>query len=170
MAGAPLTPEERERIRALHAAGKSLHAIHQALGRSKSTISRACEQMGLTFDRARTAAAAKAVQTDAKALRASTSHRLLLKANELLDQMDAPHLVWNFGGRDNTYNEHTLDKPPTGDLRNLMSAAGTALDKHIALERVDTDSGVDAAKSVLGQLGEALQVAADQLNGTADAS
>ncbi len=78
--------------------------------------------------------------------------------------MDKPHLVFNFGGKDNTYEEHLLQSPPTGDLKNLMVSAATAIDKHIVLERHDaTDPGVMG--SLLGTLLEGLQTK----HGTGDA-
>ena len=59
-APAPLSDEERQQIRDLHAAGHGCNAIARQLGRDRSTISRAANDMGLTFDRARTRAATAA--------------------------------------------------------------------------------------------------------------
>ena len=99
---------------------------------------------------------------DNKALRVSTARRMLIKANELLDQMDQPHIVFNIGGKDNIYTEQLMDRPPTVDLRNLMITAATALDKHLVLEKHDAGAGTDAdhAVSAIGQIGEALTAAA----------
>src|SRR4051812_29834207 len=101
-----------------------------------------------------------------KALRAVTSRRLLHEANKALDRLDEPYLVFAFAGKDGLYREHTLELPPAGEVRNLMTAAAVAIDKHAVLEKLDTDTGSAAAKSMLGALGEALQVAADNINGT----
>lgn len=116
------------------------------------------------FSRLQTKNATAAALIDNKAMRVLAAQRLIVKAHETLDQMDEPHLVFNFGGKDNTYEEHLLAKPPTGDLRNLMVIAATAIDKHIVLERHDaTDPGVMG--SLLGTLLAGLQ----QKHGTGDA-
>ncbi len=131
-----------------------------------STVSRLAAEAGIVgaFERSQTKNATEAVIADSRALRAATARRLIAKANDLLDQMDQPHIVFNIGGKDNIYTEQLMDRPPTGDLRNLMVTAATAIDKHIVLERHDaTDPG--AMGSLLGSLLEGLQ----QKHGTGDA-
>ena len=141
----PVGDAEREQIRVLHARGESLNAIAKQLGRSKSTIAHHCKAMGLSFDRSATIEATEARVADTKAKRAEVSARFLAKAGELLDQMDQPHLAFNFGGKENTYNEHLLDRAPTGDLRNLMESAAKAFGQHLAQERHDADDGTGLA-------------------------
>jgi len=53
--------------------------------------------------------------------------------------------VYAFGGRDNDYNERLLDRPPTTDIRNLMTSFGIALDKHLKLDDHDAEDGDGAA-------------------------
>lgn len=133
---------------------------------SVGTVTKIAKESGATdaFDRSQTKNATEAVIADSRALRASTARRLIVKANDLLDQMDQPHIVFNIGGKDNIYTEQLMAKPPTGDLRNLMVTAATAIDKHIVLDRHDaTDPG--AMGSLLGTLLEGLQ----QKHGTGDA-
>jgi hypothetical protein len=116
------------------------------------------------FSRLQTKNATEAAMVDCRAVRAVTARRLLAKANDLLDQMDRPCIVFNIGGKDNVYTEHPMDRPPTADLRNLMVTAATALDKHMALDKHDaTDPG--GAASLLGALFEGLQ----QRHGAGDA-
>lgn len=131
-----------------------------------STVSRLAAEAGIVgaFERSQTKNATEAVIADSRALRAATARRLIVKANDLLDQMDQPHIVFNIGGKDNIYTEQLMQRPPTGDLRNLMVTAATAIDKHIVLERHDaTDPGVMG--SLLGTLLEGLQAK----HGTGDA-
>lgn len=137
MSAPPVTDAERDRIRILHARGLSCGQIAAELGRVKSTITRQCKAMGLSFDREQTKAATEAKVADSAARRAETSRRFLEKANELLDQMDRPHIAYNFGGKDNTYEEHEFEKPPVDALRTLMQAAATAFDKHMAQDKHD---------------------------------
>ena len=108
---AKLTPTEVEHIRRLHGEGRSLRSIATELGRSFSVVGRYCRDMGLTFNAERTANATEKKQAENKAKRAELECRLLDEATELLDQLHEPHLVYNFGGRDNTYEEHTLTEP-----------------------------------------------------------
>ena len=131
-----------------------------------STVSRLAADAGIVgaFERSQTKNATEAAALDSKALRVRTARRFLDKANELLDQMDEPHLVFNFGGKDNTYEEHLLQKPPTGDLKNLMVSAATAIDKHLVLERHDSASS-DAASSLLDAVANGLHSAYESLGG-----
>lgn len=154
----PWTEQDGEQLRELHATGKSLHAIAKTMNRSKHTISRRAAAAGLTWDRTRTRTATTALKDDAKQRRARLSLLLLQRAEELLQQMDQPFLAFSFGGRDNTYTEHQLDRPPPGDIRNLMNAVGIAISKHADLEQIDSAHQADDAKSLLAGLGRALGV------------
>lgn len=64
--------------------------------------------------------------------------RLLDAAERALADMESPAKIYNFGGRDNTYNERNVDRPPTQDQRNLAIIAGVMLDKHAVLEKFDS--------------------------------
>jgi transposase-like protein len=140
-------------------------------GVNPQTVGNIAKRAGVVdaFSRLQTENATRAAAIDSKALRVSTARRFLDKTNELLDQMDEPHLVFNFGGKDNTYEEHLLKKPPTGDLKNLMVSAATAIDKHLVLERHDSASS-DAASSLLDAVANGLQTAYESLGGASDKS
>lgn len=154
----PWTPAEDTILRALHESGRSLHAIAKEMGRSKDTISRKAAALDLSWDRTRTAAAAQAVVVDNKARRVALTATLYTRAEDLLAQMTEPHLVFNFGGKENDYNERLLERPPTGDLRNLMQSASIALQRAVHLEQIDSAGGVEKERSLLAQIGEALGV------------
>jgi transposase-like protein len=150
-------------VRAGH---KGRNQVARDHGVALSTVTKLAKEAGVTdaFDRAQTKNATAAAIVDNKAMRVLAAQRLIVKAHELLDQMDQPHTVFNFGGKDNTYEERLLPKPPTGDLRNLMVTAATAIDKHLVLERHDAnDPG--AMGSLLGTLLDGLQAR----HGTGDA-
>lgn len=120
------------------------------------------------FDRSTTERATRAKVADQRAQRAVTSQRFLDEANALLDEVHRPHIVFNIGGRDNVYTEHLMAEPPTADKRNLIVSAATAFDKHLKADLHDSDAGAEGAKSVLGALGAALQVAAGELGEPAE--
>lgn len=144
-----VTDEERARVAELHAAGLSRNAIAAELGRPWSTVTKIARQLGLSFDRSQTRAAVEARKVDLAAMRADLAHLALVKAKGFLDALDQPFLAFNFGGKDNTYEEHLLDRPPTGDIRNLMTAFGIATQRSLELTKFDVDpnegaSAVDA--------------------------
>lgn len=133
------TDEESTRLTELHAAGKSLHFIANELGRSKRTISVWAEKLGLSFDRAETAKAAEAVHVDNKARRARIEERLLIEAEKVIDQMWSETLVFSFGGKDNTYEEHTLKQPTYSDQKTIAQTVATALNAANKLHEMNSE-------------------------------
>lgn len=157
--GSTITGQERADIVAMIERGMTRNDIQRATRRSGSTISGIAKAEGLTFGRRDEIRAATAARTaDNRAKRAEISAKLLAKADALLDEMDGPFLAFNIGGKDNVYTEHPLDAAPSGDKRNLMQAASTALGRHIDLERHDVDEAAGDARSMLAELGKALGV------------
>lgn len=94
--------------------------------------------------RDRTKNATEAKMADMAARRAEISQRMIDVAQQALDDMQSPAMIYNFGGKDNTYNEREVPRPPTGDQRNLMIIAATALDKHRMLDQYDSQQGFAA--------------------------
>lgn len=164
--GKRISDEVREAILAdVRAGGMSVRAIAERHDVSRSTVSTYAKAAGLHggFDRTRTAAATQARQVDLAARRAVLKARLLDEAEQLLDQIHRPHIVFNIGGRDNCYTEHLMEAPPTGDIRNLMQAASTAMQRHMDLERLDHDREDDEATSLIGQLAAGFDAAYREL-------
>ncbi|GAB3224170.1 hypothetical protein GCM10027447_12520 [Glycomyces halotolerans] len=152
----PRIPDDKraEILKDIESGKLSRNAIARKHHVGPATVSRIADEARLDqpFDRTETKNATEARQADNRARRAELSSRMLKKAGQLLDQMDRPHLAHSFGGKENSYNEHLLDKPPTGDLRNLMITAATAIDKHVVLEKVDADTGAETVGSLLDSL------------------
>jgi hypothetical protein len=153
-----LIQQHGDQIRALAAAGKSRNDIARELNISAGSVTAIAKEIGVSFDRSATATAVRARSIDCKARRLALSERLLDEAEALLDQLHQPFKAFAFGGRDNTYCEHDLPGPPTGDQRNLMQAASTAIGRHIDLTKHDADAGLEAETSLLAALGTALGV------------
>ncbi|MGP4019968.1 helix-turn-helix domain-containing protein [Saccharopolyspora sp. 5N708] len=84
-ASRPVTEQERERVRELHAQGKTRNAIAKIMGRSPGTISTIARELGLAFDRSATAAASAAKAADNKARRVEIAHPATAWAAELVD-------------------------------------------------------------------------------------
>lgn len=167
--GRPVTLHQRARILDLHAKGLGRNEIARLVGVAQPTVTKVVRADGGSFDRAATASATKARVTDLAALRASLSVRLVEKAHGLLDDMDGEFLAFAFGGKDNDYNEHTLPKPPTGDIRNLMQSAAIASKESRELVRFDSDGGAGKAGNLLDALAAGITEAARLLDDDVDA-
>lgn len=142
MAVRPVTDQERERVRQLHADGWSRAAIARELGRSASTVGRIAARLGLPWDRTATEAATRARTADLAARRAELAGLLLDDAFRLRERLYAPTIVYDWiktGEAAGTFVSHTLDLPPHADARNIMTTVAIAVDKHLALVRADQD-------------------------------
>lgn len=129
---------------------------------SVSTVQRIARRLGIETEVWKTdhirAATAAAIDRR-RAERSDLADLLQRRARELLRQMDGPFLVFNFGGKDNTYEEHTLDGPPTGDIKNLMHAAVQALGKALDIDQMDHRPDDGAADDTLGKFFEGVATA-----------
>lgn len=132
-----LTDAESARIRELHAQGESCAAIGDAIGRNKSTVSRHCRKLGLSFDRAPTSAATEAKQADNKARRASHVTALLEDFERLRERAWEPYTVV-VSGIDGA-EKVRLNLPPAQETAAFYRAMGLCVDKVIAMERHDSD-------------------------------
>ena len=163
----PISDDERRRIRELHAAGMSRNAIARSIGRSYAGVTRVCQEMGLDFDRSKTAVAVESAQIDAKARRLQLQMDLLEDAGKLRAQLWEPTELHAFGGKDNTHNSVLLEEPVFRDKRDIMGAASMAVTAALRLDSHDT-GGSESAKSVIAALAAGLGVVADQLGGDDD--
>ena len=151
--GRPVEASTRERAIELIQAGAPRNAVARELGIAPSSVSAIARDAGLTFDRAnQTASATAARQHDMKVRRLELIDELMSKAADHLVAIDQPFLAFNFGGKENTYEEHELDRAPTGDILNLHRAASLALKDARELIRDDDDEGVAEAESMLMNL------------------
>lgn len=152
-----ITDAMRARVTELHAAGRGRNDIAKELGIAAATVTKIAQELGLDFSRAQTAIAVKARSVDLADMRLRLAEKMTLAADELLDSRDKPYLVYAFGGKENDYNEHTLDRPPVETVRTIVQTAGIAFDK--ATKFLETsDEGEKDAKSLLRDLGAALGI------------
>lgn len=160
---------DHQRARQLHAEDMSCREIAKELGVVPSTISRWAEREGLRFDRSRTAAATQAHTVDLAAARIRLAEKMLVSTEDMLDRIDDPYLVYNFGGKDNDYNERTLDSAPVEVRRNIIATAGITFDKLTRIVEKDTGSG-EAAAGVLDSFASALTAAAESIRAEGETS
>ena len=154
--GPPITDEDRRRVAELHAAGLSRNAISREISRSMATVTKIAQELGLSFDRARTAEATRVKQIDAKARRAELAALLLEDAHRLRAQLWEPCTVYNFGGKDNTFAAAQAPEPSPRDKREIMAAVGLASERHERLVTMDADHGVQDGRDMLTGIAEAL--------------
>lgn len=161
--GPAVTDADREQVQALHAEGLSRNEIARRIGRSGRTVSRIADDLGLDFERGeRTRAATEAKKADAKARRAQLALDLLDDAARLREQLWQPAIVFNFGGRENTYEQHELPRPPAADQLKIVQAATIAATKSLDIEKHDADTGNEDERGMLLDLRDALRAARDQ--------
>jgi hypothetical protein len=161
----PVTDEDRAEIIRLHAQGLGRNEIARRTGRAQRTVSVICAEEGLVFDVSMTEEATRHRVAQLAALRADTAVDLHLDALKLTQAMWEPAVVFNFGGKENTYNERVVDEPPSAEKKNLMAAAGIALEKSLKLVAPADDAGADDARSMLGQLMRGLKAAYEEAGG-----
>lgn len=131
------TAEQRtEALRIYEAEGPT--AVKDQLGIPKQTVMSWAKKAGVrTVRTARTREATEARAVDLKASRQELTALLLEDAHRLRKQLWEPARLVNFGGKDNTLAEVTLDEPLFVDKKNILSAVGIAVDRVIKLEAVD---------------------------------
>lgn len=150
-----VTDDERARIVELVRGGMPRNAVAREVGRSPSTVSAVAQREGLSFDRSEVAAATAARQEDNRDKRSRLQELLLDDALRMREQLWEPALVYNFGGKDNTYEERTLARPDFAGQATIMRAVGVAIDKSVRLAEVDSGrQSADGAASVIVKIGE----------------
>lgn len=142
--------------------GMSCRGIAKELGCAPSTVSRWADRAGVSFDRAQTAAAVKAHTVDLAAGRVRLAEKMLAASEAMLDKIDEPYLVYNFGGKDNTFEQAELASAPVEVRRNVITTAGITFDK---LTRIveKSDTGLDQAVGVIDTLAAGFTAVAERL-------
>lgn len=154
----PVTEGERTRIIEAIRGGMTRNDAARNFERSPATISRVAKAAGLSFDRTKTAAATKAKQADNRERRAQIMVQMLDDIEKLQSQLFAPTKSFNFGGRDNTYNEVTLDEPTFRDKRDITVSISNLMGRVLDTERIDQpQAGQGALEDLVDAIREARQ-------------
>lgn len=147
------TDKHAQEARALFDEGHGCNAIARKLSVSPATISGWAKREGLRFDRSQTALAVRAHTIDLAEMRVHLAQKMAVAASDMLDRLDGEYTVFSFGGKDNEYNEHTLEEPPVEVVRNAVTTAGIAFDKASRIvEASDDADGLAPVESMLGRL------------------
>ncbi|GAA1207311.1 helix-turn-helix domain-containing protein [Microbacterium maritypicum] len=153
---------DAERARELYDQQLSCNAIARELGCAASTVSRWAKAAGLSFDRSKTAAAVAAHTVDLAAGRIRLAEKMLAASEDMLDVIDGPYEVYNFGGKDNTFESRVLDSAPVEVRRNVITTAGITFDKLTRIVERE-NGGLEQAIGVIDTLAVGFAAAADRL-------
>jgi len=129
-----------DEMRRRHAGKPTVREIAEQFGISRRSVQNIADAAGVHSDERAQALTQNAVEQQRRTnaqRRADISALFAQRAEEALMDMRRPAKIYNFGGKDNTYNEKDVEQPPTADQRNLMIIAATAMDKHKMLDSYD---------------------------------
>lgn len=134
---APVSDETRARIVELHGEGMGRNAIAREVDLNPSTVGRICAGLGLTFDRSATRAAVEARVVDLKAERAELTAGVLADARRIRGLMFEAIKVRTTDGHGVIVEYDTA--PTARDWRDAATAIGILIDKHLVLQKFDSD-------------------------------
>jgi transposase-like protein len=137
-----VTDEEKAEIIRLHGEGLGRNEIARRIGRAQRTISIVCAAAGLEFDVTMTEEATRHRVAQLADRRAMLAEALQDDAERLTAQLWEPSKVFRIGGSSNTYTERQVAEPPADAKKDLMAAAGIAIEKSLKLvppEREDLE-------------------------------
>lgn len=159
-----ISEDQKAQVLALHAEGLARNEIARRVHISAGSVTNICRDAGLTFDRSETKQATEARAVDLAAGRIRLAEKMLAASEGMLDVIDGPYEVYNFGGKDNTFESRVLDSAPVEVRRNIITTAGITFDK---LTRIveKSDTGLEQAVGVLDTLAEGFRAAADIYRG-----
>lgn len=160
MSGYKWTKREDDKLRRMHAEGKSLNACAREMVRGTGTVCQHAKLLGLSWDRSHVLEANIARSIDAAALRTALEVDLLEDAARLRKQLFAPVLAYNFGGKDNTFSEHKLKQPSSRDQLDIMKATTIAVLHSLKISEHDVTSGTEAAVGMLDKIADGIHIAA----------
>ncbi|MFS4105115.1 helix-turn-helix domain-containing protein [Streptomyces sp. PD-S100-1] len=160
MGSGPVTDQERERVRELHAEGKGRNEIANELGRSGRTISKIAASFDppLSFARAAEVRAATEIrQADLADRRAALAQRLQDVAERELEKVNQPHTYFDWGGKEHDFDTYDAPEPTPADKRALMGVVATAIDRSLKLAPPKEEGGADQVGSLLTNLFDQLR-------------
>lgn len=160
----PVTEAERVRVAELHGQGWSRAAIARELGRAPDTVGRIATAAGLSWDRSATAAAVAAKQIDNKDRRTRLVEGGYEQALAVIARLANPDGYDATGMATNGKVVVThVELPPSQEVKALASAYATFTAAAARMEALDSSNGAEQAKSMLGGLADALNMAAEHI-------
>lgn len=147
----------------IKAGGNSCRGIARKHGVSDRVVRKIADENHVAdpWSRAQTEKATRARTLDMAANRTAKAAVLLEDFDRLRERAWSPYqvVVNTAEGPDIV----TLKLPPLRDAQAAYTSMAICIDKHLALVKHDSDGGAANARSMLGALAEALEVAAEHL-------
>lgn len=144
----------------IHAGTKSRAQIGRDHAVSPQTVSNIAKDAGVTdaFSRLQTENATRAAVADNRSRRAQIAAQLLDDVARFRERAWSPYTYYERGS--DGPELVTLDLPPLKEAKEAYVAIGISLQRHAELEKFDADRGDEQARSMLGDLAEAIGKAA----------
>lgn len=142
----PLTNDERAEIVRHIESGKGCAETAKIMNRSADTVSRIAHSIGWTFGVTNLARAHGARSAYCAEARAGIAALATERAQSMLERWEQEYLVFNFGGKDNDYNEHVLSEPPVEAKRAMAQTFRDLMRTVLDIDRHDNraDEGLAA--------------------------
>lgn len=149
--GKKLTTQEREQIEAFLKEGKSTTEIAKLVERSPGSVQNVAKAAGHAYGKTNLQNAHARAAYCAEA-RERIRAKLYQEAEQIIDDLRKPHLVYSFGGKENEFNSKLLDIPDAKARRDLLTSLGIAVDKAELIERNNANAGDDGRGAMLALL------------------
>ena len=141
-------PKAIRKVMCLAKKGKSCREVAKATGIGRTTVGKIAADHGHVWGAKNIENAAKANRAYGAEWRAEFAEKLSAKCEVLLDDVDGEYLVHNFGGKDNTFAQATLKRPPHAERLKLIQAIRISCQTVLDIDRHDNvgadTSAVDA--------------------------
>lgn len=144
----------------VRAGTKSRGQISRDHGVSAPTVTKLAAEAGITdaFSRSQTEKATQAAVADNRSRRAQIAADLLDDVARFRQRAWSPYTYYERGS--DGPELVTLDLPPLKEAKEAYVAIGISLQRHAELEKLDADRGDEGARSMLGDLADAIGQAA----------
>ncbi|WP_433731035.1 hypothetical protein ACQP2Y_21650 [Actinoplanes sp. CA-051413] len=158
----PRIPDDKRNaiLADITAGTKSRNQIARDHNVSVGSVTNLAKSADLTtaFDRSGTVKATRAAVEDNRSRRARIASELLDDVERFRQRAWSPYTYYERGvdGPELV----TLDQPPLKEAKEAYVAIGISLQRHAELEKLDADRGDEGARSMLGDLAEAIGQAA----------
>lgn len=141
----------------IQAGAKGRNQIARDHGVALSTVTKIAKDSGTAdaFDRTQVEIATRAVVADNRSRRARIASELLDDVARFRQRAWSPYTYYERGMEGPELV--TLDLPPLKEAKEAYVAIGISLQRHAELEKLDADRGDEGARSMLGDLAEALE-------------
>ena len=145
----------------IHAGTKGRNQIARDHGVSVGTVTNIATKAGIgqtAFDRSASEKATQAVLADNRSRRAEIAAQLLDDVTRFRQRAWSPYTYYERGS--DGPELVTLDLPPLKEAKEAYVAIGISLQRHAELEKLDAGRGDENARSMLGDLADAISQAA----------